>query len=167
MKGGSGNSRSKGARANRTNRKIDFDLLPGLVGYQLRRAQLSVFGNFADVVGAHNVTPGQFGVLVLIDANRGLNQSELGKAMGVDRSTVVAVIDRLESAGLVVREAAPNDRRSYALKLSDAGDSLLRTLRPLVRAHEDAVAADLSGEERDLLIDLLRRLTSGATRMGD
>jgi DNA-binding MarR family transcriptional regulator len=144
-------------------REIDFDLLPGLVGYQLRRAQLAVFDNFSEVVGAHNVTPGHFGVLVLIAANRGLNQSELGKAMGVDRSTVVAVIDRLEGAGLVVREAAPNDRRSYALRLSEAGGRLLKTLQPLVLAHEQAVARGLSADERAMLIDLLRRLADSAS----
>ena len=89
---------------------ISLGILPTLLGYQLRRAQLAVFENFAEVVGASELTPGQFGVLVVIDANPGLSQTRLGGALGVDRSTVVAVIDRLEQRGLVLRQAG-KDRR--------------------------------------------------------
>ena len=121
----------------RRRRTIDYGLLPSLIGYNLRKSQIAVFQDFAATVGAEDITPGQFGVLTLIQSNEGLNQSELGEAMGVDRSTVVAVIDRLEQRGLVHRMPAPNDRRSYALRLSVAGAATLRRLQPLEigRAH--------------------------------
>jgi len=141
-------------------RRLNSGLLPSLVGYHLRRAQIAVFDDFASSLGGLDIRPGQFGVLILIDANPGLNQSELGEAMGVDRSTVVAVIDRLEERGLVARRRAPNDRRSYALELTAAGRALLTRLRPLVAAHEARLAAGLSVEERQLLIDLLRRIAA-------
>jgi DNA-binding MarR family transcriptional regulator len=135
-----------------------FGLLPELLGYNLRRAQVAVFQDFAAAVAAHDITPGQFGVLVLIDRNAGLNQRELGEAMGVDRSTVVAVLDRLERRGLVQRRPVPTDRRSYALHLSPQGEALLAALVPVVRAHEDRIAADLSAAERDTLNRLLKKL---------
>lgn len=139
----------------------DFGLLPELVGYNLRRAQLRVFQDFAATVGAHNITPGQFGVLTIIAANPGLNQSELGAAMGVDRSTVVAVIDRLEERELVQRRPAPNDRRSYALGLTTKGTDLLARLEPMVRAHESRIAAGLAPAELRELIRLLRKMADG------
>ncbi len=142
----------------RRRRSIDFGCLPELIGYNLRKSQIAVFQDFAAAVGAEDITPGQFGVLTLIQANQGLNQSELGEAMGVDRSTVVAVIDRLERRGLVQRAPAPNDRRSYALRLSSDGDATLRRLEPLVRRHEATIASDLSAAEQRTLIDLLRRI---------
>jgi DNA-binding MarR family transcriptional regulator len=141
-------------------RKVDFGMLPALVGYNMRKAQVAIFQDFARALGGLDITPGQFGVLTLVDANPGLNQSELGEAMGVDRSTVVAVIDRLEGRDLVARRPAPNDRRSYALQLTVAGRALLDQLRPLVTAHEARLAAGLSASEQAALIDLLRRVAA-------
>jgi DNA-binding MarR family transcriptional regulator len=133
-------------------------MLTSLLGYHLRRAQVSAFQNFAEVVGPSELTPGQFGVLVVIDANPGLSQTQLGNALGIDRSTVVAVIDRLESRGLVTREPSPNDRRSHALHLSRAGAEALTRLTERVRAHEQTIARDLTGEEQATLIALLRKV---------
>jgi DNA-binding MarR family transcriptional regulator len=139
-------------------RKVDYGILPALVGYNMRKAQVAIFQDFARALGGFDITPGQFGVLTLVDANPGLNQSELGEAMGVDRSTVVAVIDRLEGRDLVARRPAPNDRRSYALELTVGGRALLGQLRPLVAEHETKLAAGLDISEQAVLIDLLRRV---------
>lgn len=150
------NDKSPGGRRRR--RPIDYGLLPQLLGYHLRRAQLAVFHDFAAAVGVEAITPGQFGVLTLVRANEGLNQSELGEAMGVDRSTVVAVIDKLERRGLLRRTPAPNDRRSYALRLSAEGRAMLDRLEPLVRRHEARIAAGLEPAEQQTLIGLLKRV---------
>jgi len=100
-------------------------------------------------------------VLVLIDRNEGLSQSELGEALGIDRSTMVAVIDRLERRKLVVRAPSPVDRRSYALQLSRDGVALLADITPVVQAHEEAVAQALTSAEQGTLITLLARLHTG------
>ena len=138
--------------------EISLGLLPSLLGYTLRRAQVAVFQNFAETVGATELTPGQFGVLAVIEANPGLSQTQLGNALGIDRSTVVAVIDRLEARGLVARQPAPNDRRSHALHLSDGGKTTLRRLTERVRAHEREIARHLSADEQTHLIELLGRV---------
>ena len=137
----------------------DYDLLPALIGYNLRRAQTAVFQDFSESLKDCDITPGQFGVLVLIAANYGLNQTRLSNALGIDRSTVVAVIDRLEGRGLVQRTPAPTDRRSYALRLSDQGRALLRRARSLVETHEKRIAQDLTPVEQKQLNALLSRLS--------
>lgn len=139
----------------------DYDLLPGLIGYHLRRAQTAVFQDFSEGLKDCDITPGQFGVLVLIKANGGLNQTSLGRALGIDRSTVVAVIDKLEGRGLVNRAPAPSDRRSYSLRLSDQGSALLARATALVAEHEKRIAHDLTDAEQRQLIDLLVRLGGG------
>jgi DNA-binding MarR family transcriptional regulator len=154
-------NKAPAAVARKARRVIDFGDLPLLVGYNLRRAQLRVFQDFAAAVAGHDVTPGQFGVLTLIAANRGLNQSELGGAMGVDRSTVVTVIDKLESRRLVERRPAPKDRRSYALVLTPEGEALLARVRPLIQAHERRIGGALSAAEQAEMIRLLRRVAEG------
>jgi DNA-binding MarR family transcriptional regulator len=137
---------------------IDYGLLSQLIGYNLRRALAAVSVDFHVAMAPFEATPGQFGVLMLIRENAGLSQSELGAALGIDRSTMVAVIDRLQARGLVVRAVSPRDRRSYALQLSAAGDALVERMIPQVRALETTIAAGLSDEERVLLIDLLSRI---------
>ena len=135
-----------------------LDPLDALLGYHLRRTQVAVFQHFTRSMAELDITPGQFGVLALIEANAGLSQSRLGAALGIDRSSVVAVIDRLEGRGLVIRAAAPSDRRSHALRLSTRGTATLRRLKGLVETHERDIARDLSPSERAQLISLLRRV---------
>jgi DNA-binding MarR family transcriptional regulator len=140
---------------------MDFGFLTGLIGYQVRRAQVAVFQHFVEAFRTLDLTPGQLGALALIHANLGLSQSALGAALGVDRSTVVPLIDRLEARGLVVRAPSPKDRRSHALQLSPAGVDLLRQAEAAVRAHEAVIAGRLSDAERRMLIDLLSRIGPG------
>ena len=135
-----------------------FGLLPDLIGYHLRRAQLAVYQDFSAVMDGADLTPGQFGVLALIDANPGLSQTRLGEILGIDRSTVVGVIDKLESRGLVERAAHPKDRRAHALQLSPAGAKRFNELARRVRGHENRIARRLTAPERALLIGLLQRI---------
>ncbi|ANC90454.1 MarR family transcriptional regulator [Azospirillum humicireducens] len=141
------------------NGKLALGPLPELVGYNLRKAQVALFQSFQNAVAPHDITPGQLGVLIMIRENEGLSQSDLGTAVGIDRSTMVAVIDRLESRGLVVRAPSPNDRRSYALRLSPEGQSLMDDLIPRVQAHDQGMVKDLSPEEQAQFIDFLRRVS--------
>jgi DNA-binding MarR family transcriptional regulator len=142
-------------------RSVDLGLLTGLIGYQVRRAQVAVFQHFAEAFAGIDLTPGQLGALVVIHANTGLSQSALGATLGVDRSTVVPLIDRLEARGLVVRAPSPHDRRSHALELSPAGVKLLGQAEAQVRAHEAVIAGRLSEAERRTLLDLLSRIGPG------
>jgi DNA-binding MarR family transcriptional regulator len=137
---------------------IELGLLTSLLGYHLRRAQVAVFQHFTATMGEADITPGQFGVLSVINSNPGLSQTQLGNALGIDRSTVVAVIDRLEARGLVKRTASPNDRRSHALRLSEDGARLLQRLEEMVRAHERHIGRELSAEDQQVLIRLLDRI---------
>ena len=153
-------AKNKTAKAETAKPEIgaDFGLLPDLIGYHLRRAQSAVFQDFTASMDGANVTPGQFGVLALIEANAGLSQTRLAEILGIDRSTLVAVIDKLERQGLVERAARPNDRRSHALQLSRHGQSRFDSLAKLVKKHESRIARRLSARERQTLIELLQRI---------
>lgn len=141
---------------------IDFDVLPRLLGYHLRRAQIAMFNDFVRTMAEVQITPGQFGVIAIISSNPGLTQSALARSVGIERSTMVAVIDALEDRGLVERRPSPNDRRSYALVLSESGKALYNDLEPLIEDHENRIRGDLTLEEKDQLIDLLSRVANGS-----
>jgi len=138
--------------------ELDRGILTGLVGFHLRQAQIAVFRDFTATMGAFDITPGLFAVLVLIESNPGLKQTELARAVHLDRSTVVSVVDSLERRGLVTRRTVAHDRRSNALELTPAGAALLRTLKRRVAAHEKRLVRDLSARERATLTALLQRI---------
>ncbi len=76
-------------------------VLPELLGYRLRLAQRAVFRDFASSVA--ELSPGRAGMLLLVEANPGVTQSRLADAVGLDRSTMVGVIDALEARDLIER----------------------------------------------------------------
>ena len=153
---------SKRPRRTSPGDEINHGLLTELIGYSLRRAQSAVFSHFLKSVGKQGVSPGQFGVLVLIKENSGLSQSALAKALGIERSTMVAVIHRLEAHGWVERVVSKTDRRSYALVLTTEGDELLARVSPEVRNHEREIAAQLSEREKTHLIEILEKIAAAA-----
>ena len=138
---------------------IDHGILPGLIGYQLRLAQLAVFRDFERTVGELGISPGRFGVLVLVHCNPGITQSRLAEAVGLDRSTLVPVLDGLERRGLVERRRG-EDRRTNGLRLTLSGKRLLDSVKRRILAHERRMISGMSDTEREQLIALLVKLRS-------
>ena len=130
-------------------------------GFLLRRAhQISaaVFENECRNVG---LTPAQFGVLSVLQASPGLDQSSLARALGFDKVTVLRVLRGLESRGLIIRTPAAISRRSLALSLSNAGRALLLQAQdPVERAYQ-RLMAPLNDEQQSQLVNLLQALTVG------
>lgn len=149
------NSRRAAAEAGAEPDPVSLGLLPGLVGYQVRLAQMAIFADFDEALGALQVSPGLFALLVIVEANPGLKQSRLALAARLDRSSLVPALNKLEARGLVARRDAPGDRRAYGLHLTAAGATLLARAKRAVRRHEARLAAGLRPGERDLLISLL------------
>lgn len=139
--------------------KIDLGLLPNLVGYQLRRAQIETFQHFAANLGDEGMRPGWFGLLIIVANNPGLSQTQLARTLGVDGSTMVAMIDRMEASNWVARTRSKTDRRSHELHLTDAGAELLERITPAVRDHDGAITANLTDTESAELLRLLRKVT--------
>jgi len=130
--------------------------LAGLLGYRLRLAQQAVFRDYASSVG--EVSPGRVGILLLVEANPGVTQSRLARAVHLDRSTMVGVIDKLEERALIERRRG-EDRRTNGLWLTRAGRTLLVRMKERIEQHERRVAARLTPAERGQLILLLEKLS--------
>lgn len=143
----------------RTETELDHGILPDLIGYQLRLAQLAVFRDFERTVGDLGISPGRVGVLVLVNGNPGITQSRLAEAVGLDRSTLVPVLDGLERRGLVERRRG-EDRRTNGLSLTTSGKLLLGRIKRRISAHERRMLTGMSDSERGQLMALLGRLQS-------
>ena len=157
MKPNTNNRSAKRAKA-KNGEGLKLDLLPELLGYRLRQAQLSVFRDFAETMASDGLTPGQFGLLTLIGANPGLNQSRLAEAIGVDRSTMVTALNRLEGRGWIERAPSPSDRRAFEVSLTPAGQAVFARSKRRVRTHEKRIAAALSPTQHQTLMTLLDAL---------
>jgi DNA-binding MarR family transcriptional regulator len=138
--------------------RIDFDELPGYVGYQVRRTQAAIFADFDTTLKSLDFTPGSFGVLTLIRANPGITQVALAAAFGVDKSTMSPVIVRLESRGLIRREVQASDRRRHALFFEASAEASYLAAREKVRTFEADIAARLTKAEQRELARLLGKL---------
>jgi DNA-binding MarR family transcriptional regulator len=103
-----------------------------------------------------------FGALSVIDAVGPISQQELGEYVRKDRTTIVALVDDLESAGLVERRRNPADRRAYALQLTEEGHDWLAAAGPALAGAEDRLLRDLDEDERANLVETLQRVLFSA-----
>jgi DNA-binding MarR family transcriptional regulator len=116
----------------------------------------------ADGLESIGLTPASFGLLNVLGARRGATQRELGSAMGIDPSTMVALIDELEAAGLAKRRPHPTDRRAREVVITPKGSRLLERGRQMALQVEDEVLGGLNAGERRQLLRLLRRALDSA-----
>ena len=130
----------------------------GGVAFLLAQLGAHAAAAFAERIRPLELTPPQAGVLRRLAQAPSQSQRGLADALGMHAPRLVALIDELEDRGLVARERDPDDRRNYAISLTDEGRRVLGELARVARAHELAMTAALEGDERAQLLVLLRRL---------
>jgi DNA-binding MarR family transcriptional regulator len=122
-------------------------------GQELARRRLAPLG----------LTVQMCGVLNLL-AEGPISQHALGEQLGIDRTTVVEVIDHLEKQGVVERRRNPSDRRSYALVLTRRGRAVQRRAATAFDAAADEFFGPLKPGERQAIADMLKRMIASADR---
>lgn len=110
------------------------------LGYRIRRAQLWVFKQVSRKLAALDISPAQYSVLCVIDANPGVNQLAIAQVLSIERAGLGRLVDHLEQRGLVGRTASAINRRYYVLHLTDTGTNLLARLRSGVAEAENDLA---------------------------
>jgi DNA-binding MarR family transcriptional regulator len=137
---------------------VDLDCLPTLLGFNIRRAQIALWRDFNRNVAEGFVRPGVFSALLLANANPGIAQIEIGNQLGIDKASVVTLVDRMEDAGWVTRKRSTDDRRRQGIFLTPAGVKTCRALRKEMIEHERKFVSRYTDQELRTLIALLRRL---------
>ena len=127
-------------------------------GYLISRLGAMGQRRFAERMATLDLTPRMWGALNVLDHEGALSQHALGRCVGMDPSSMVSTIDELEAKALVERRRDPNDRRAYALHITDAGHDTLTQGRVLARAAQDELLGGLSAPERAQLHELLLRV---------
>ena len=118
----------------------------------------------ADALAVHRLTPMESGVLAYLNRTTGapgIDQNTLAERMGIDRSHVSLLIERLFGMGLVDRQINPENRRAHILRLTPAGEKLYARSRPTFNAGQQRILDVLRPAEREMLLDLLVRVVEG------
>jgi MarR family transcriptional regulator, lower aerobic nicotinate degradation pathway regulator len=114
---------------------------------------------FARALVDVGLKPPQFGILTMIAARPGMTQNELVEATDIDPSTMVALLDHLEVAGLAERRPHESDRRKRSVYLTAQGKRTLAKGKEAALRVGDETFTRLTSEERVELHRLLRKLT--------
>ncbi|MBC7436489.1 MAG: MarR family transcriptional regulator [Bdellovibrionales bacterium] len=130
-------------------------------GFLLRRAHQISAAVFEDECRIVGLTPAQFGVLTVLRANPGVDQSSLARALGFDKVTVLRVLRGLEGRGLVERSPSPFSRRNLSIALSPAGVDLLELAQKPAETAYRRLMGPLTAEQQTQLLDLLQILATG------
>jgi DNA-binding MarR family transcriptional regulator len=104
------------------------------------------------------LAPHHAGILRILAVTPAITQQSLAKMLGIVPSRLVALIDEMESWGLVERRSDRDDRRRYALHLTEKGRAMLEAIGRVAREHGQELLAALSEEERRQMAILLRRI---------
>ena len=137
--------------------ELMFQELVGLLGYRLRRAQGAVHRDYMAAVGGLKLTQKQTATLWLIDANPAVSQGAVAAALGMDRATMMAVTNRLEDRGLVVRKRSTTDRRRQELRLTAAGEKALHRVKARIVEHENRFKSLFEPAELAALLSALQK----------
>ena len=139
---------------------IDFGPLATWIGFNLRMAQDASFQAFSRLSQEIGVRPGRFATLTLIGRNPGISQTALSRANSRDKSTLTPLIADLVRRGLIRRTRVRNDRRSYRLTLTRAGERALAQLTACAREHERRLDAVIGARERAQFLRTLKKLAA-------
>ncbi len=130
------------------------------VGFSLRFAHAAVWADLNVTLEPFNLRPQHYAALLIIAESAGCKQQEIGEALGIFRSNLVALIEDLSSRGLVSRTVKPDDRRSYALSLTEKGAAVMVEANNAHAAHRSRVMNALAPYDANALIEMLDRLAT-------
>jgi len=111
------------------------------LGYLLKHAQLRMFELNAAALAPYGISGRELAVLLLFAGREPTSQQEAARRLGIDRTTMVAMLDALEGKGLVSRHPDSGDRRRNLVELTEAGHD---TVGRAAKASDDAERALLT-----------------------
>lgn len=128
------------------------------LGYLLKHVQLRFSELTAAALTPAGINGREAAVLRAIDNPQPLAQGEIARRMGIDRTTMVALIDDLQERGLVQRRQDPDDRRKNVVELTDAGQDITRQATRAGEQAERIFLSPLSAGEAEQFKKTLRAL---------
>jgi DNA-binding MarR family transcriptional regulator len=140
--------------------------LQSLVGYRVQRANLLMETDARAALADYDLSPAKMTALMLIRDNPGSDQSTLGRALSINRSSAMKLVNILAEKGLVERQPG-RDLRTNALALLPEGARQLQAMLAVVRQSDARMTQWLNADERATLLALLARLGPTESSLDD
>jgi DNA-binding MarR family transcriptional regulator len=128
------------------------------LGFWMRMVSNHVSHAFAAKLADKEVTVAEWSLMRALYGKDPTPPSRLADDMGMTRGAITKLADRLIAKALVVREASPDDRRAQTLALTERGTDLVPALAALADRNDEEFFECLTGDEREILQRLLRRM---------
>lgn len=132
--------------------------LEDLLGYNTRRAALTIIGHFMDTMVAYDLRPVDYSVLSLVQHNPGITSRQLCSALNILPPNLVGILKAFEKRGLMLRQPHPTDGRALGLSLTSQGQDLMRRAEATAHASDLAATAKLTAAQRKTLQNLLQKI---------
>jgi DNA-binding MarR family transcriptional regulator len=145
---------------------IRYGDLAGSIAFNLRRAHNMALQAFARELGPRHGRAGRFTLMTLIAENPGISQTALGRASGLDISTLTPSLNDLVRRGLVRRRRLAHDRRLYALNITPAGADFYREVARLANVFEARLVGIVGTTGVSRLLRSLKRIAAAFEEAG-
>jgi DNA-binding MarR family transcriptional regulator len=140
------------------NDDIDTRYLETLLGYNTRRASLTIISRFMERMAVFELRPVDFSVLSLIGHNPGITSRQLCSVLSILPPNLVGFLKTFEKRQLIERKPHPTDGRAVGLFLTDSGRALMRDAEATAEASDLSTATNLTATERKTLTRLLQKI---------
>ena len=137
---------------------IDSRYLETLMGYNARRAALSIISVFMERMAVYDLKPVEFSVLSLVLHNPGITSRQLCAALNILPPNLVGLVQSLDKRGLIVRMPHPRDGRAMGLHPTRQGADLMAKAEKTASELEVDVTRRLTAQERSTLLGLLQKI---------
>jgi DNA-binding MarR family transcriptional regulator len=137
---------------------VDTRYLETLLGYNARRAALTIIEVFLQRMSVYDLRPVDFSVLSLITHNPGISSRQLCSSLNILPPNLVGMINALEKRELISRKPHPSDGRVVGLHLTAVGSKLMQNAEKTAQELEADPATKLTASERKTLIRLLQKI---------
>lgn len=144
-------------------RALDMSYLESLMGYNARRAALTIIEDFNLRMVEFQLRPVEFSVLSLIWRNPNISAKEICNALFILPPNIVSILKSLESRQLISRQLDAKDKRQIALSLTIKGKALIKKAEKLALQSDQLTTKNITPAEREQLIFLLKKIYQVAT----
>lgn len=132
-------------------------------GFIIYRTALAMKGALQRVLKEHgfDITPEQYGILMLLREEEGLSQKEIGDVLFKDKPNISRMLDALERKRLILRQST--DRRSFSIFLTEDGKKLAEEILPIKLELEKKALNGLLAREIEVLESLINKIYGNVT----
>lgn len=141
-------------------KNIELFSLDKSLGFWLYRSHIQVSAALRQVFQdtGYDLTPEQWSVLLRLQEQEGLNQSQLGEKTFKDRHNITRILKQLDKRGYIEKRQDEKDKRVFHIYITPLGHDIFNELKPIVLKHRNRVCKGFSKDDLSKIQDYLDQI---------